>query len=613
MPAKKISKSAGAKDSKRTPSPKNTTKYKTSWDFSDMYSGPSDPKLEKDTLAIKADCLAFAKKYSSNDDYLSDEKKLLTTLNDYDKLIEKIGSSLPVWYLMNMQNIDGENNVITANVNRLSPILTESINEILFFTLKLAKIPKSNQTSVLKNISLKKYHYLLKKTFDNAKHDLSEEVEKVLNLKSQPSNTMWVDGFEKTMSKQVVVFKGKKLPISEAMSKISSLPTKDRHELHESCMLVLKSLSDFAESEINAVYTDKKIEDQLRGFSKPYEASILSYENDIKNIELLVKTVTDNFSIAHRFYKLKAKALGLKELTYADRAVGIGKNVKKVSFDKTVEIIRSAFGKAGGHYADILDTMLKNGRIDVYPKKGKRAGAYCWGGQNAPTIIMLNHIDSITCVMTLAHEMGHAIHTELAREQPAIYENYTMSVAEVASTFFENLAFEEMFEKLNDKEKVVALHNQIADNISTIFRQVACFNFELELHTKIREKGFLSASEISALHNKHMSAYLGPVAKLTENDGYFFEAWGHIRRYFYVYSYAYGALVSRSLYEKCKADKSFYAKVDSFMKAGKSMSPEDIFKSIGVDVTNPSFYLDGLKSIEKDIERLEKLLKKSSK
>jgi oligoendopeptidase F len=123
----------------------------------------------------------------------------------------------------------------------------------------------------------------------------------------------------------------------------------------------------------------------------------------------------------------------------------------------------------------------------------------------------------------------------------------------------------------------------------------------------------LSAEEIAKTHNKHMSAYMGPITKFDVEDGYFFVNWSHIRNHFYVYSYAYGALVSRALYEKCKVDKSFYAKVDSFMKAGKSMSPEDIFKSIGVDVTDPGFYLAGLKSIEKDIEELEKLLKKSSK
>jgi oligoendopeptidase F len=168
--------------------------------------------------------------------------------------------------------------------------------------------------------------------------------------------------------------------------------------------------------------------------------------------------------------------------------------------------------------------------------------------------------------------------------------------------------FEEIFETLSAKEKIIALHDRIQDDVQTIFRQIACFNFETELHKTIRLKGSLSKEEIGALLNKHMSAYLGPKFKLTELDGYFFVNWSHIRRFFYVYSYGYGQLISKALYKKYKEDKKYIHQIKKFLSAGGSKSPEDIFKDIGINTTKPDFFESGLKSIEQDIERLEKML-----
>jgi oligoendopeptidase F len=209
--------------------------------------------------------------------------------------------------------------------------------------------------------------------------------------------------------------------------------------------------------------------------------------------------------------------------------------------------------------------------------------------------------------------MGHAIHAELSKAQPPIYRGHTISVAEVASTLFENFVFDEIFEKLSEKEKIVALHNKIEDDIQTIFRQIAVFNFENELHETIRDRGDMSKEDIAGLMNKHMKSYLGSAFKLQPDDGYFFVAWSHIRRFFYVYSYAYGQIVSRALYAKYKQNKNYLKKIEEFLKAGGSKSPEAIFRDIGIDTSDPKFFEAGLKNIETDIERLEKMLKNAKK
>jgi oligoendopeptidase F len=204
--------------------------------------------------------------------------------------------------------------------------------------------------------------------------------------------------------------------------------------------------------------------------------------------------------------------------------------------------------------------------------------------------------------------MGHAFHTLLSRKQDPIYADYSTSLAETASTLFESIASEAVYETLTDKEKIIVLHDKIGDDISTIFRQVACFNFEKEIHETIRAQGYVSKEVLADMHNRHMKAYLGPVFEMDHDDGYMFVQWSHIRRFFYVYSYAYGMLVSKALLRKYKADKTFWSSIEKFLSAGEKESPENILKEIGIDVTKPDFWLEGIREIEDDLAKLEKLV-----
>ncbi len=583
------------------------------WDFTDLYKDLNDPKLEQDIAEVETLCADFEKKYKNDQEYLKDESNdtLVVAMNDWEKLHDTIGMIKPLWYLFNMQSIMSGNAKLDQKIGQLEPRATNAVNRIVFFPLELGKLPEKRQAKILKDPRFAFFVYYLKRTFEVAKYNLTEEAEKVNNLLTRPARTLWIDGFEKLTNKETVKFKGKNIPLSQAQTMIHQLPLADRRKLHDLCMEKLKSISYFAEQEINAVYTTKKINDELRGYEKPYSETIIGYENSIETIENLVKTVSDNFAISNRFYTLKKKLLKLPYLEYADRAVGIAKKQVQIPFEKSVEILRSAFGKAGERYLHILDKMLKDKRIDVYSRIGKRGGAYCWGGQTVPTVVLLNYVPSVDAVMTFAHEMGHAIHTELSKKQRKFYQSYTISVAEIASTFFENLAFQELFEKMSDTEKIYALYDRLADSMQTIFRQIACFNFELKLHEDLRKNGALTAAEICKAHNTEMSRYLGKAVKMHELDGYLFCSWSHIRNFFYVYSYAYGELISRALYKKCKEDDSFFAKVDMFLEAGNSMSPDNIFKSIGFDVSKSSFFEKGLQSIEEDLTTLEKLMKKN--
>jgi len=554
----------------------------------------------------------FEKKYSKRTNYLKSERKLLGALRDYEKLLRTVGPAKPLLYYFYTKELDSSNSNAEARLNKLSNELTNYENKVVFFDLALGKISSPLQKKFLKALKLKKYHYFLKKTFETSKYDLSEPEEKILNLKSMPSHSLWVDGVEKLLNKQTVRFRGKALPIVEAQNKVNNLKTKERRTLQDAIMEKLYGMSDFAESEINAVVLNKKINDELRGLKEPYSATILGYENDEKSVLQLVDTITKHFRIANRFYKLKAKLLKLKHLEYADRSAHIGKTSKKINFIKAYTMLHEVFAQVDPAYAEILDRFLKNGQIDVYPNVGKSGGAYCSSNLKTSTLVLLNHTNDFKSFLTFAHEMGHAVHAEMSKKQPLLYQGHSTAVAETASTLFEQLAFERVFQTLSDKEKIVALHDKINDDISTIFRQIAFFNFELELHNTIREKGALSKEKIVKLLNKHMKKYLGPACKLKDLDGYFFVQVSHFRRFFYVYSYAYGQLISKALCQKFIEDNIYRKEIRSFLTAGQSKSPEQIFRDIGIDTTKPDFFKQGLQNkglqnIEKDVKRLEKL------
>ncbi|NCU28369.1 MAG: hypothetical protein EOM85_01730 [Candidatus Moranbacteria bacterium] len=582
---------------------------KTKWNFKLFYKSDKDPQIEKDFKTFEKAVSVFEKKYKNNTKYTTDATELLKACKDYEKLTAMPEYIKPFFYFHTRRDVDSSEKLLNQKSNEYEEKLNKMGNRLLFFGLSVGKISKDKQKEFLKDKNISKYNYFLKKIFEEAKYQLSEAEEKVINLFGLPANSMWVDGVNKAFNKQEIIFKGKLIPVNEAMGILSNLKTKDRrclnHEINKSFMMI----SDFSEAEINAVFTTKKISDELRGFDKPYLATIKSYENEEAVVENLVKTVTNNFKVAHRFYKIKAKLLKENKLEYADRAASVGTISKNFSFSETVRIIGKAYKKLGDEYEKIFKNYLSNGQIDVYPKKGKKGGAYCWGAYGLPTVVFLNHTNNYQSVLTLGHEMGHAIHTEFSHSQPAIYADYTMSVAETASTLFENFVFDEIYESLSDKEKIVALHNRINDSVATIFRQIACFNFEKELHETIRKNGYCAKEDIVKIMNKHMKSYLGPVFDLKDEDGYFFTQWSHIRRFFYVYSYAYGCLISNAMYREYKKDKKFKDKIEQFLKAGGSKSPEDIFADIGINIRDPKFFENGIKAIEEDIKKLEKLVK----
>jgi oligoendopeptidase F len=227
--------------------------------------------------------------------------------------------------------------------------------------------------------------------------------------------------------------------------------------------------------------------------------------------------------------------------------------------------------------------MVANGQIDFLPRTGKRGGAYCASAIAQPTFIISNYTGDVNSLSTIAHEMGHAFHAYLSKDQKPVYEHAPISACEVASTFFENFLLDELFSSLGTRDQLTLLCERVEDDLVTIFTQIACFNYERRLHERVRKEGSITASEMAREWIEHISPFFGPVFKLKELDGYRFVRWVHLRYFFYTYTYAYGQLVSKAMYGRYKKDPPFLKKVEQFLSAGGSKKPDDIFRDIGID------------------------------
>jgi len=582
------------------------TDLRTEWNLGLLYQSDNDPAIEQDLVAIERAAALFERQYKKSD-FTKSAPKLLKALRGYEKLIE-ITNGKPFWYFSLKRDLNSSDTKVAAAATRAQARLIKSGNKLTFFVLTLGKIPKPNQRRYLSDALLAPFRYFLTRTFVEARYHLSEAEEQLENLLAETSYTRWIDGGQKLLNEQKVKHYGKDLPLSEAVSKVSELAKLERRELHGKISQALKSISHFAEAEMNAIVNYKKVMDEKRGYKNSFSATVLNYENEEAEVLALTAAVTKNFKLSHRFYKLQARLLGERQITLADRSVKIGRINKKFDWPTSVAIFRDVLNQLDHRYVTLFDQFLANGQIDVYPKLGKIGGAYCSGNALLPTFILLNHTNDLRSFETLAHEFGHALHTEFSKKQPPLYREYSMAAAEVASTFFEQMALEELARRLSDNDKIILEHNRLLGDVSSIFRQVACFNFEVAMHEMIRREGQVSAAALARLMNEHFQSYLGEAVALAPDDGYFFIYWSHIRHFFYVYSYAYGQLTSRGLMEKWRADHGYIEKINQFLSAGGSMSPKNIFKSIGLNLADPTFFELGLKSLEKDIEKLEQTI-----
>ncbi|KAB2829401.1 MAG: M3 family oligoendopeptidase, partial [Candidatus Dadabacteria bacterium] len=362
---------------------------------------------------------------------------------------------------------------------------------------------------------------------------------------------------------------------------------------------ILQRHAEVAEAELNAILANKKTDDEIRRMSRPDLGRHLSDDLDSGTVDALIRAVSGRFDLPAAYYRLKAGLLGVPRLKYHERNVEYGTVGKRYPFTLSIRLIRRVFDRLDPEFSSILEEFLRKGRFDVFPRKGKTSGAFCIHHlPSQPTYILLNHTNTLQDVLTLAHELGHGINNELMRKkQNALNFGSPLSTAEVASTFVEDFVLQELLRGADGETRLSVMAGKLNDDVSTIFRQAACYRFEQELHQTFRAKGYLSREDIGSLFRQHMASYMGNAVEQSPGSENWWIYWGHIRHFFYVYSYASGLLISKALQRSVKEDPRFMSAVKEFLAAGLSDSPGNIFKGLGIDITDENFWHRGIDEI----------------
>ncbi len=580
------------------------------WDLGKLFSCDDDPRIEEVLKAVERESYRFIRKWRPRRDYLSNPAVLCKALNEYELWKKYFGYDGDAGYYIWLRTEQDQNNPdLKAKFSKIEDFGRRIENDINFFYLRLARIPRKTRRALLQYKGLRPYRHFLERIWAESKHVRSEREEKILNLKMSTSYSNWIKmifGLLAREERQVLLEGGGKAvrPFSEITGLMNSRDRKVRTSSARAFNDILARHIEVAEAEMNSVLAHRKTEDELRRFNRPDLSRHVADDIDSKVVDSLVETVAGRFDISSRFYGLKARLMGVKRLKYHERNVVYGKIKAKYSFESSCHLVRKVLSALDPEFAVIFDGFLENRQIDVYPKKGKAGGAFCAHHLiTQPTYILLNHIGELTDVLTLAHEAGHGINNELIKKsQNALNFGTPTSTAEVASTFLEDFVLEEILKEADGESRLAIMMKKLDDDVSTIFRQVACYRFESALHGLFRSKGYLSKEEIGKLFSEHMAAYMGDFVEQTKGSENWWVYWSHIRYFFYVYSYASGLLISKSLQNSVKKDPAYMGKVKGFLSAGLSDSPENIFLNLGIDIRNRKFWEVGLQEVERLLE-----------
>ena len=359
----------------------------------------------------------------------------------------------------------------------------------------------------------------------------------------------------------------------------------------------------------NTLLQDKAIGDRLRDFPSWISSRNLSNEASDESVQALVEAVQGRYELARRWYRVKARLLGVEKLADYDRMASVSADDVEIPWDEGRVIVRDAFASFSGTAAEVFDRFIDERWVDVPPREGKRGGAF-----SAPTVpevhpyVMLNYTDTRNDVLTLAHELGHGLHQTLAREQGTYHQNTPLTVAETASVFAEQVVFGRLLAEADTPEsRLSLLAEAVEGQIATVFRQIAMNRFEDAVHGARRAEGELSVERFGELWTGTQTDLLGDSVEIT--DGYS-SWWSYVPHFIgapgYVYAYAYGQLLALSVYRKYEAEGE--AMVPAYLEmlaAGGSRSPEELGEIVGVDLADPGFWDSGLDLVDEQITAAE--------
>lgn len=583
-------------------------KYK--WDLSAL--GVDDNNFNEKCQEIKK----FMQKIYSLEGKLDTNEGLLKALK-LTKELDKLAD--PVSMYVGLKSVE---DMSLSKYDEMSEdfekLLIDYNQKSLFIAKKFKKLSLKKIDELIADKSFKNWELFLKDLKEEKKHQLPDSVDKFLaGVDFLGSNSAVM----KKLSDVDLVFddvedsKGKKYELNQAVSS-SYLESSDR-KLRENTLKTLhgtygKFINTFSTNYINSVKEDCFFAKAYK-YKSAISRSMKHEKVSEKVYQILIKSVRKELPLLFDFFELKRKALGLKDFYNYDAYASIDySSKKKYSYDEAIELIKKAVAPLGEEYVNIIQRAKDERWIDVFPNKNKRSGAFETAIYDTTPFVMTNFNGELEDVFTLAHELGHAMHSYFSnRTQNREKSQYKIFVAEVASTTNEMLLLEYLIANAKTDTEKLELYNKLFDNAkSTIFRQTMFAEFEEKVHAIHEEGGALSKDKLCDLYYNLNKDYFGKKVKLLDEVKYEWARIPHFFTAFYVYKYAIGMICALNFSSRIMAgEKGAVEKYLGFLSAGCSKTPVEILQDASCDLENEQTYDKAFELLRDSMKKFQSLVK----
>ena len=576
------------------------------WNLTDLHDAPADVKASLETAQDEAE--AFAARYRGTVANCS-AADLRKALEAYEAINDRLGRAYAYAYLRwSTDTNDAERGALLQHVRER---YTRINQQLIFFELEWANLDPERADALLDAEVLADYKHYLELEQLRREHLLSEPEEKVLSEKSVTGRSAWNRFFDETMGAARFTLDGETLTQQQILTKLYA-PDRDlrRHaaKAFTEGLLEHKHALTFV---FNTILADKASNDRLRNYDHWLQSRNMANEVDDETVDALIQAVTSNYDLVARFYRLKQRLLGLDELYDYDRYAPIRKADTTYEWTQAREMVLDAYGDFHPQMGTTATKFFEEDWIDAALAPGKRSGAFSHGTvPSAHPYVLLNYSGQSRDVQTLAHELGHGVHQFLARKQGVLQSGTPLTTAEMASVFGEMLVFQRLMRREDDRQNRLAmLISKIDDTLATVFRQVAMNRFEQRIHTARREEGELAPEQLDRLWMETQEAMFAGSVTLGDHYAHW---WSYIPHFVhtpgYVYAYAFGELLVLAMYARYQDEGAAFAdKYMDLLRAGGSDWPHDLVSKLGIDLTDLSFWDQGLAQIDHLIAQAEDL------
>ena len=583
------------------------------WDLSALFSDPNDPRIKENLAFVFADSHAFAAQYEGKIAELT-PSQIGDALRQYEHLMQE--AAKPAAYA-NLLAAADTNPQTGAFLQFVREETTRVALPLLFFPLELQALPLDRLDAVIREQTASGFAHFLQTLRGEAAFCLSLPEERVWEEAANTGSRALVRLYEETVARLRFSLPGEEaapLTLSQILDKQSHPDRAVRQKSAEALTRGLAAQADTLTFLFNTLLQNKATEDRLRGYDSPEHARHLSNDLTAPVVETVMQTAEAGYPLVARFYRAKQRLLKLPKLAHYDRYAPLPSGAPvSIPFDAAKTQVLKSFHDFSPAYADAARAFFDNGWIDACPRPRKRGGAFCaYVTPDLHPVILMSYLGKEGDVKTLAHELGHGVHSFLSRGNGHLTYHGTLPLAEVASTFAEMLVFDGQKNESREARRA-ALATQIDQSVATIFRQAALFRFEQAAH-KERKNGELTTAQINDLWQKHVGAMFAGSVEMGPGHGLW---WSYVRHFiatpFYVYAYPFGELLALALFRKYKNEQdaneggNFASRYLDFLRAGGSKSPQDLLSPLGVDLSDAAFWQGALRVLEEEIAEFEML------